>query len=165
MAWDSGGIGFVINVTGKQTLPWCRDSRLEDSDGFHLWLDTRCSPGIHRATQFCHWFLFMPSGGGHGKDQPIAELMPINRARQNPKSPPNGSIQVYAKPHQGGYRLSGRIAAAAMTGFDSSQYPRFSLYYAVIDRELGWQTLTLSQEYPVVEDPSLWAEAVLLSEK
>jgi hypothetical protein len=165
MAWDSGGIGFVIEVSGKQTLPWCRDSRLEDSDGFHLWLDTRCSPGIHRATQFCHWFLFMPSGGGHGKDQPMTALMPINRARQNPKSPPTGSIQVYSKPHPGGYRLSGRIAATAMTGFDSGQYPRLSLYYAVIDRELGWQTLTLSQEYPVVEDPSLWAEAVLVSEK
>jgi hypothetical protein len=52
-----------------------------------------------------------------------------------------------------------------MTGFDSNQYPRLSLYYAVIDRELGWQTLTLSQDYPVVEDPSLWAEAALVSEK
>lgn len=95
----------------------------------------------------------------------MTALMPINRARQNPKSPPSGSMQVFSKLRSDGYRLSGRIAAAAMTGFDSSQYPRLSLYYAVIDRELGWQTLTLSQEYPVVEDPSLWSEAVLVSEK
>jgi len=165
LAWCSGAIGFTIDVNGKKTAPWCRDSRLEDSDGFHLWLDTRCSPGIHRATQFCHWFLFMPAGGGHTKDQPMTALMPINRARQNPKSPPSGSMQVFSKLRADGYRLSGRIAAAAMTGFDSSQYPRLSLYYAVIDRELGWQTLTLSQEYPVVEDPSMWSEAVLVSEK
>ena len=33
--------------------------------------------------------------------------------------------------------------------------------YAVIDRELGWQTLTLGPEYPVMDDPSLWGEAVL----
>lgn len=165
LAWDHGGIGFQVQVSGKKAGLWCRDSRLEDSDGFHLWLDTRCSPGIHRATQFCHWFLFMPSGGGATKGQPFTALMPINRARQNPKSPPAGSVQVYAKLLPDGYRLSGRIAAGAMTGFDSTQYPRLSLYYAVIDRELGWQTLTLGQDYPVVEDPSLWVEAALVSEK
>jgi hypothetical protein len=164
LAWEPGAIGFVIDVSGKRTLPWCRDSRLEDSDGFHLWVDTRCSPGIHRATQFCHRFLFMPSGGGPGKDQPMTGLMPIHRARQNPKSPPARSIQVYTKMKPDGYRLSGRIAAAAMTGYDAAQYPRLGLYYAVIDRELGWQTLTLSQDYPVVEDPSLWTEAVLAVE-
>ncbi len=164
LAWEPQAIGFVIEVSGKQTPPWCRDSRLEDSDGFQLWIDTRCSPGIHRATQYCHRFLFMPSGGGTLRDQPMTGLMPINRARQNPKSPPPGSIQVYTKMRPDGYRLSGRFAAAAMTGFDGVQYPRIGLYYAVIDRELGWQSLTLSQEYPVVEDPSLWGEAVLVTE-
>lgn len=164
LAWQPGAIGFVIEVSGKQTPPWCRDSRLEDSDGFHLWIDTRCSPGIHRATQYCHRFLFMPTGGGNGRDQPMTGLMPINRARQNPKSPPPGSIQVYAKMRSDGYRLSGRIAAAAMTGFDSAQHPRVGLYYAVIDRELGWQSLSLSEQYPVVEDPSLWGEATLTVE-
>ena len=29
---------------------------------------------------------------------------------------------------------------------------------AVIDRELGWQSLGLSPPLPVVEDPSLWLE-------
>ncbi len=35
------------------------------------------------------------------------------------------------------------------------------MYYAVIDRELGWQTLSLGPEFPVMDDPSLWGEAVL----
>lgn len=161
MAWEPAAIGFEIEVRGKSSLPWCRDSRLEDSDGFQLWIDTRCSPGIHRATQYCHRFLFMPAGGGSGKDQPLTGLLPINRARQNPKSPPAGSIRVFAAARADGYRLSGRIAAAALTGYDSAQYPRLGLYFAVIDRELGWQTLTLHQDYPVTEDPSLWCEAVL----
>jgi hypothetical protein len=34
------------------------------------------------------------------------------------------------------------------------------MYYTVIDRELGWQTLALGPEYPVMDDPSLWGEAV-----
>jgi len=162
MAWDKTAIAFTIEVSGKKTLPWCRDSRMEDSDGFHLWIDTRCSPGIHRATQYCHRFLFMPSGGGPRKESPMTGLMPINRARQNPKSPPAGSIQVHVQPRHDGYRMAGRIAAAAMTGFDAAQYPRLGLYYAIVDRELGWQTFSLSEEYPVVEDPSLWGEATLV---
>ena len=162
MAWDKTAIAFTLEVSGKKTLPWCRDSRTEDSDGFHLWIDTRCSPGIHRATQYCHRFLFMPTGGGPKRETPMTGLMPINRARQNPKSPPNGSILVHVQARHDGYRMAGRIAAEAMTGFDAVQYPRIGLYYAVIDRELGWQTFSLGEEYPVVEDPSLWGEATLV---
>lgn len=161
MAWDKLAIAFTVEVSGKKTPPWCRDSRMEDSDGFHLWIDTRCSPGIHRATQYCHRFLFMPSGGGPRRESPMTGLIPINRARQNPKPPPAGSIQVHAQARHDGYRMAGRIAAAAMTGFDALQFPRIGFYYAVIDRELGWQTFSLSEEYPVVEDPSLWGEATL----
>jgi len=90
-------------------------------------------------------------------------LMPINRARQNPKSPPTGSIQVHVQARPDGYRMAGRIAGAAMTGFDAVQYPRIGLYYAIVDRELGWQTFSLSEEYPVVEDPSLWGEATFVA--
>ena len=161
MAWEAGGIGFVVDVAGKRSQPWCRSSRPEDSDGFHLWVDSRCSPGIHRATQYCHRFLFMPSGGGSDLSRPLAGILPINRARQNPKPPPAGSIRVFSDVGPEGYRLSGRIAAAAITGFDPSQFSKIGLFFAVIDRELGWQTLCLSQAYPVAEDPSLWAEAVL----
>lgn len=161
MGWEKDALGFTVRVSGKKTPPWCRDTRMEDSDGFHLWLDTRCSPGIHRATQYCHRFLFMPTGGGHRRDSPLTALMPINRARQNPKSPPAGSIQLFVNNEPDGYFMAGRIAASAMTGFDAAQYPRLGFYYAIVDRELGWQTFTLSQDYPVVEDPSLWGEAVL----
>ena len=104
----------------------------------------------------------MPTGGGPRRETPMTGLMPINRARQNPKSPPTGSIQVHVQLQHDGYRMAGRIAAEALTGFDAVQYPRIGLYYAVIDRELGWQTFSLSEEYPVVEDPSLWGEATLI---
>ena len=29
---------FQVDVQGKVQLPWCRDSRLEDSDGLHVWI-------------------------------------------------------------------------------------------------------------------------------
>ncbi len=161
IAWSKLGIGIHVVVNGKRQLPWCRESRLDDSDGFHLWIDTRCSPGIHRATQYCHRYLWMPSGGGTKREKPVASWIPINRARSHPKSMSWDQLKIAAYPRHDGYELSGFIAAEAMTGFDPAEQPRIGLYYAVVDRELGCQTLALGPEYPVTEDPSLWGEAVL----
>ncbi len=161
MAWNPGGIGLHVSVNGKRQLPWCRDSRLEDSDGFHVWIDTRCSPLIHRATQYCHRFLFMPAGGGPKREHATAAMIPIHRARLHPKSFPSGTLKIVAAARHDGYEMSGWIPIDALTGFDPADQPRISLYYAVIDRELGWQTFSVGPEFPVMEDPSLWGEAVL----
>ncbi|WP_246109522.1 DOMON domain-containing protein [Roseimaritima multifibrata] len=161
MAWSISGIAFSVQATGKRQLPWCRDGRIDESDGFQLLLDTRCSPGIHRANRYCHRFMFCPIGGGNKRDQPIASMLPINRARQMPHAISRKQIGVAAKLTQDGYGLSGMIAASGLTGFDPGEYPRISLWYAVIDRELGWQTFSLGPEFPVTEDPTLWGEATL----
>lgn len=161
VGWSPAGLAIHLLVTGKRQMPWCRDSRLEDSDGFHLWIDTRCSPSIHRATQYCHRFLWMPAGAGPQRDRPLAGMIAINRARSQPKPIGRDSVRVAAAARHDGYELSGFVPAAAMTGFDPADQPRIGFFYAVTDRELGWQTLTLGPEFPVSEDPSLWGEAVL----
>ena len=161
VAWNTTGIGVHVAVAGKRQIPWCRETRLDESDGFHIWIDTRCSPGIHRATQYCHRFLWMPAGGGSQREKPVASLIEINRSRGNPKQVSPKDLPIVALPRHDGYELSGLIPASALTGFDPVDQPRIGFYYAVVDRELGWQTLTLGPEYPVDEDPSLWGEAVL----
>ena len=94
----------------------------------------------------------------------MTSLIPINRARANPKSVPDNSLKIAAYPRHDGYELSGFVPNSAMTGFEPTEQPRIGLYYAVIDRELGWQTFSLGPEYPVMDDPSLWGEAVLAPE-
>jgi hypothetical protein len=103
----------------------------------------------------------MPAGGGPKREKPLASLIAINRARSHPKPVSPEQLKVAAYPRHDGYELSGFVPAAAMTGFDPGEQPRVGLYYAVIDRELGWQTFALGPEYPVMDDPSLWGEAVL----
>lgn len=103
----------------------------------------------------------MPAGGGPQRERPVTSLIGINRARGNPKSVAPDQLKICALPRHDGYEMSGLIPASALTGFDPKDQPRIGLYYAVVDRELGWQTLTLGPEYPVAEDPSLWGEAVL----
>ena len=88
-------------------------------------------------------------------------MVEISRAKNLPKSIPAGKLKVAAMPRHDGYELSGLIPADALTGYEPKQQPRISLYYMVVDRELGWQTLSLGPEYPVMDDPSLWAEANL----
>jgi hypothetical protein len=161
IGWSKAGIGLQVLVNGKRQVPWCRETRLDESDGFHFWIDTRCSPNIHRATQYCHRFLFMPAGGGPRRERAVASWVEIHRARGNPKPVPRESLSIKAFPRHDGYEINGLIPASALTGFDPAALGRVGIYYAVIDREFGWQTLSVGPEYPVTEDPSLWAEAVL----
>lgn len=163
MAWSVDGIGFDLRVAGKRQMPWCRDTRLDESDGLQVWIDTRNSPNIHRATQHCHRFLWLPSGGGPRRDKLVAALVPIHRAKANPKPVSREQLMIHAVPRHDGYEMSGLIPASCLTGYDPIDQSQIGFYYLVNDRELGQQTLTLGDGFPVAEDPSLWGEASLRS--
>lgn len=162
MAWDESGLGFWVQTSHKRQLPWCRDSRLEDSDGLHFWIDTRQSPGIHRANRYCHRFAFTPFGGGQRRDQAVAQLLPIARARQEPNPVSASAISVFGKPTKDGYQLSAMVPASALTGYDPKEYPAISLWYSVLDRELGSQNFSLGTGFPCAEAPSVWGSARLV---
>ncbi len=134
---------------------------MSESDGVQVWLATRDTQNIHRAGRFCHRFIFLPSGHGAKGDEPFAAAMPIARARETPAEPPEGSLKVAAKLTRDGYSLQIQIGKDALTNYDPADHNRISLAYAVIDRELGWQTLALGPEFPFAEDPSLWTAVEL----
>jgi hypothetical protein len=163
MAWDSGGIGFWMKATGKKQLPWCRDSRIEESDGLQLWIDTRNSQGIQRANRFCQQYNFAPFGGGPKRDQPFAAWVMIQRAKQQPHDGPPSGVKVFARATSDGYEMSGLIPATALTGFDPAEYSRINLFYQVVDREMGQQTLSLEAHYHTFENPAMWVAANLVT--
>lgn len=155
-AWSEAGLAFVLKVVGKKQAPWCRSSRIDDSDGLQVWIDTRDAHNIHRASRFCHRFVFLPAGGGQRLDQAVAELVPINRAKESPKPVPAGTLRVLGAKRHDGYLLHAFIPASTLTGYDPNESQRVGFSYAVVDRELGWQTFSVGPEFPFVEDPSLW---------
>lgn len=163
MAWSDAGLVFNLQVRNKKQAPWCRESRLEESDGLTLWVDTRDTHNVHRASRFCHQFVFLPQGEGAKQQNPVAELLNINRAKDNPKQPARGTLQFHSEKRIDGYLMHGFIPAAAMTGFDPVDHPKLGFYYLVMDRELGWQTFSLGSEYPFQTDPSLWGTLNLIS--
>ena len=157
-AWNEKGLSFTVRVVGKKQAPWCRPTRLDDSDGLSLWIDTRATHNIHRASRFCHRFLVLPFGGGRDGTQPIAQLALINRAKENPKIIPAGSLPVTSETRVDGYLLNLHLPAKALTGFDPEEHRRLGFMYAVNDRELGSQTFSIGSEFPYHDDPSLWGD-------
>lgn len=162
VGWNLEGLRISLRVEGKRQPPWCRANRLEDSDGLRLWIDTRDTHNIHRAGRFCHQFLFSPSGGGRRLDEPVAEQLLINRARENARPVAPNILQVRSEKRVDGYLLEALVPATALTGFDPQEHPQLGFMYELVDRERGSQMLACSSEFPVREDPSLWATLELL---
>jgi hypothetical protein len=157
IAWNEQGLLFSAVVPGKKQPLWCRESRIEESDCLYLWIDTRDTHNIHRASRFCHQFVFLPTGGGHRQDEPVAELLAINRARENPKPIRPGTLRAVHRKLNDGYRLDGHIPAAALTAFEPADHPRLGFHWALADRELGEHTFCCPPNLPYKEDPSTWA--------
>lgn len=162
MGWNPAGFGVQLSVQGKTKSLWCRETRPDESDSLHLWIDTRATHNVHRATRFCHAFVAMPLGGGRQLDQAYADQRLINRARENAKPVRAGTLQAQAHVRPDGYSLSVLIPAAALTGFETREQPILGFNYAVIDREFGLQTLSAGATLPYQEDPSLWATLELV---
>ena len=161
-AWSAAGLAFTVIVSGKRQPPWCRSNRVEDSDGVAFWIDTRDVHNVHRASRFCHSLLFLPAGGGNGLEDPVAVSMPINRAREQPRPIEPGRLSVRSKRTKDGYVLDVLIPGEVLTGFDPAEHPKLGFNYALIDRELGQQTLSVGSPMPFQDDPSLWATLELV---
>lgn len=161
-AWSEAGLALSVRVDGKKHPNWCRENRLEDSDALQVWIDTRDTHNIHRASRFCHRFIFLPGGAGRNFETPVADQLLVDRARENASPVRPGHLQIASHKRVGGYVLSAFIPAAALTGFNPADHPRLGFTYFVFDRELGQQTFSCGSEFPFASDPSLWGTLELV---
>jgi hypothetical protein len=161
VAVGSNALFFQADIQGKRQLPWCRDSRLEDSDGLHIWIDTRHSREVQRATKYCHRYGFLPMGRGPKADLPYAGWAPINRARETSPQPPDDLLAIRARVADGRYRLIAAVHFDALHGIDVSDFPVIGCYFCILDRELGWQSLSMQPDMSSTENPSLWSELII----
>ena len=162
MGWSPSGIALNLRVQGKRQAPWCRETQMSDSDGLHVWIDTRDTHNIHRASRFCHRFAFLPSGGGSRREDAASGQLLINRSREHPRPAERGHLKVRAEKRVDGYLLEAFISANALTGYDPEEHARLGFTYAVLDREFGDQTFSVGAGFPYDEDPSLWATLELV---
>ncbi|MFT5301035.1 MAG: hypothetical protein ACI814_001819 [Mariniblastus sp.] len=160
--WNEEGLYLWAEITGKEQSLWCRETQLLDSDGIQVWIDTRDTHNVHRASKFCHWYLLMPSGGGDKNENPMASMLKINRSKDDSPTINRFKLDVRAKISKTGYKLSCFIPGKALNGWDTTEHRSIGFNFAVVDRELGWQTLAIGPELPIMEDPSLWQSLQLV---
>ncbi|HUG19222.1 MAG TPA: hypothetical protein VMM56_09615 [Planctomycetaceae bacterium] len=154
--WNDDGLLFNVLVAGKKNKVRCDSEQPLESDGLQLWIDTRNTPGVHRANRFCHLFCALPAGSGKNKQQPSARQLEIPRCREAAPLASAESLRCKSNINHEGYSLSLWIPAESLNGFDPDQSPLLGFYYAILDNELGLQTLGIGQEFPYHSDPSLW---------
>ncbi|MGE3315612.1 MAG: hypothetical protein AB7O26_10890 [Planctomycetaceae bacterium] len=156
-AWNVEGLGISVQVTGKKMPLDCDPKQPAESDGLQIWIDTRSTQTIHRASRFCHHFCFLPSGGGKKGDEATVLQVPIALAREDAPRAKPGSIRVQRTDQKSGYLLEAWISADALQGYEPESNPKLGFYYSLRDAELGEQNLIVSRELPFAHDPSLWA--------
>ena len=162
-AWSEQGLAFCVEVRGKSQPPRRNTSKIEDSDGLQVWIDTRDVHNVHRAGRFCHRFIFLPEPkvssyrSASAFFPAHAESLPIHRAKELPNPVRQTVLQARCRMLKDGYILEALIPAEALTGFDPVEHPRQGFNYAMLDRELGEQTFGVGSPMPYQEDPSLWA--------
>lgn len=155
-AWNDGGIGFAFEATG----PAAPTARSAEMAAVQLWVDTRDTRTIHRATRFCHRFqaTLVPAGGRNLTVSVAAK--PIPRAVTDPKVDAE-RVRAWAERTETGWRLELFFPADALAGFDPEANRRLGLAYQVNDAARGEAYSGVGREFPVGEDPSLWATLVL----
>jgi hypothetical protein len=157
LAWNEQGLGIGLSVTGKKQPASSVPQRSGKTDGMRVWIDTRNTHSVHRATRFCHQFEILPVGGKADGAGAAVIPQPVARANEDaPRIDPE-LIPVQTSVTSKGYRVEAWLPAAALNGFDPLRQPLLGFFYAIQDSELGLQTLSVGTEFPFSSDPSLWS--------
>lgn len=148
LAWNSEGLAISLNVSAKKhpTTP---------AETFQVWIDTRDTKTIHRANRYCHLFQFQACG--NSKKQPLFTQLTINRAQSDAPQADLSQIQLWSQLNAKGYELDVWLPSSTLTGYEPTAYPQLGFYYKIFDSELGEQFMSINQEFPFGQDPSLWA--------
>jgi hypothetical protein len=162
VAWHPKGLALGVVVAGKSGKPACNRQRPETSDGLQVWIDTRDTQTIHRASRYCHHFCLLPAGGGRSAGDPFGCELPIARARETHNLAAPKSIALRADRAKDGYRLDAWLPAELLAGYDPEHSRRLGFYYCVTDADLGEQHLSVGREFPFDSDPSLWSSLDLI---
>ena len=163
VGWNPAGLGIAVEVAGKAGRIVHDPNMPEDSDGVQLWIDTRDTRDIHRATRYCQRFhATVVPGTGKALDAAVRPLK-IHRASADPPTADLAAIRSAAE------RTRTRVSPGAVpAGIGPARLrpgdePPARLHATgSTDPDRGDQFLTVGREFPIGEDPSLWATLELI---
>lgn len=156
--WSEAGLGFSLDVEGKRTPAMFDADHPNLSDGLQLWIDTRDTRDVHRATRHCHQFLARVSTRKSTKEPHVeVEARKIHRALADAPTDKASRIVARSGLTRTGWWLDLFLPAETLHGYDPDTNPRLGFGYSLHDPVVGDQFLTVGRDFPIGEDPSLWS--------
>ena len=159
--WNVNGFGIVVSVRGRTKPLTGIPHQLDRSDCIELWIDTRPTGNVHRATAYCHRLACLPvddstDGSCSALPLPIAQQREIKGEMQAQH------VQLRVHSFNNGYDLEVWIPESQMYGYrQMDELRQLGFYCLVRDTELGEQPLTMTDDFPFAWDPSLWVNLEL----
>ena len=160
LGWNAEGFGGAVTVAGKSSPPQGDLSKLDRSDSITIWLDTRASGIVHRATEYCHSFGLVPATEDNA--EPEAVVVSIAQQRASRVDSNVRLFQLRTHTTADGYCLEFWIPGSQLHGFrEISEFGRLGFHCVINDRELGEQSFGLADDFPTSYDPSTWTQLEL----
>lgn len=157
VGWNPGGLGVVVRATGLGD-PKLSADRPEGFADVHLWVDTRDTRDVARATRFCHRFSAAIRLQKPGKSLVVEVAQkPIARAVADPPMSRSDQIESRADLNRDGWTLEVFLPASVLNGFDPETNRRLGFAYQVSDHIREDQFLGIGRDFPIGENPSLWS--------
>jgi hypothetical protein len=154
--WNPGGLGIaVLAALATGNLPADRPEGFAD---VNLWIDTRDTRNVSRATRFCHRFAAHLTLSRDRKGLSVqADQRPIARAVADAPMCDPSRISTRTELTRSGWMLESFLPAAVLNGFDPETNRRLGIAYQVSDHLREDQFLGVGRDFPLGENPSLWA--------
>lgn len=160
-AWNEDNLFVAFDVPSRRGALQCDAAHWWKKDGLRVCVDTRDARDIKRATRFCHFFYFLPVGGGANGKLPVVGVHRMSRAKEPPPPVDTSRIKVGVHTERTRYSLEAAIPASCLNGWDPAEHPRIGVFYKVKDTHHGAQHLSVDDELGWNVDPSTWATGVL----
>jgi hypothetical protein len=157
VAWNPGGLAVAVEASGSPGAK-ANAERPDGFDGVQVWVDTRDTRTVSRATRFCHRFQARLTGlGSRGALGVEAAQKPIARAIADAPICRPDALAARAERLRGGWRLELFLPADVLNGFDPDTNRRLGFAYQVTEADREDQFLGVGREFPLGENPSLWS--------
>ena len=162
LAWNPEGLAIEIAVKGKVNPPTGRERDLRHSDYVQIYIDTRHTASVHRATEFCSAWRVIPADEA-AKGKPTVQLIDLAQQRGTRRQQDAGRVMIAMQNLSGGYQLELWIPAGQLPGFSEiAEIGHLGFYLVVEDTELGQLPLSIGGDFPVAHDPSTWLQLILI---
>jgi len=158
VAWNPQGLGIAVLADAPASKAARNVDRPEGFANVNLWIDTRDTRNVSRATRFCHRFSARLTLARDLKrlDVELSQRAIARAVADAPICSPD-LLCARAELTRAGWLLELFLPARALHGFDPETNRRLGFAYQVSDHEREDQFLGVGRDFPLGENPSLWA--------